>query len=71
MSRFGIDANVLVRHLVKDVPDESERASRFINERCTVENPGFINHIVLCETVWVLRRAYKNRESLAQHPACG
>lgn len=63
MSGFGIDTNVLIRYLVKDVPDESERASGFINKKCTVENPGFINHIVLCETVWVLRSAYKYPKS--------
>ncbi len=54
----GIDTNVLIRYLVQDHPTESEAAARFIEGKCTREDPGFINHIVLCEIIWVLESAY-------------
>ena len=55
----GMDTNVLVRFLVKDDPAQSGRAAQFIKTACTPESPGYINHIVLCELVWVLQRCYK------------
>lgn len=54
----GLDTNVLVRHLVQDDPVQSRLASQFITAECSREKPGFINRIVLCETVWVLESAY-------------
>jgi predicted nucleic-acid-binding protein len=55
---IGIDTNVLVRHLVQDDLGQSREATRVITKRCTREDPGFINRIVLCELVWVLESAY-------------
>jgi len=56
---IGIDTNVLIRYIVQDDPDQANIASQYIEQNCTVDSPGFINHIVLCEIVWVLKRAYK------------
>jgi predicted nucleic-acid-binding protein len=36
-----------------------ERNSRLIETSCTATSPGRLAHIVLCELVWVLRRAYR------------
>jgi len=55
----GIDTNILVRYITQDDPQQSALATRFIEEKCSPECPGFINHIVLCELVWVLNRCYK------------
>lgn len=55
---IGLDTNVLVRHLVQDDPAQSRAATQVITERCTHDEPGFINRIVLCELVWVLESAY-------------
>ncbi len=55
---IGIDTNVLVRYIVQDDPSQSEKASQFLEENCNTTNPGFINSIVLCELVWVLKCAY-------------
>ncbi len=55
---IGLDTNVLVRYLVQDDPRQSARAARLLESRCTASEPGFVNRIVLCETVWVLKRAY-------------
>ena len=54
----GIDTNVLVRYLVQDDPEQARKATRFITNECSPENPGLINRIVLCELVWVLETAY-------------
>lgn len=56
---IGIDTNVLVRYIVQDDPGQAEAATRFIEDSCTVETPGFVNHGVLCELSWVLQRCYK------------
>ena len=55
---IGIDTNVLVRYFAQDDPRQSAIAVDFIESACSEEHPGFINHIVVCETVWVLERCY-------------
>ncbi len=55
----GIDTNILIRYLTQDDPEQAKIATRFIEQDCTPDSPGFINHIVLCELVWVLNRCYK------------
>lgn len=55
----GIDTNVLVRYLVQDDPEQSAQATRFIEEEISSASKGFVASIALCETIWVLARAYK------------
>ena len=55
---IGLDTNVLVRYLVQDDPAQSRKASQVIAKRCTRDDPGVVNRIVLCELVWVLENAY-------------
>lgn len=55
---IGLDTNVLIRYIVRDDPRQAEASSRLIESRCTSENPGLINPVVLCEIVWVLTRGY-------------
>ena len=56
---IGLDTNVLVRYLVQDDLQQAQKASTMIWTRCTLEQPCFINRIVLCELVWVLETAYQ------------
>ena len=60
---IGIDTNVMIRYLVQDDAVQAEIANEFIESSCTDENPGFINHIVLCEIAWVLAGAYRQQRS--------
>ena len=60
---IGIDTNVLVRYLVQDDEQQASAATK-IFEQVSDLNPVFINNIVMCETVWVLSRAYKYKKSL-------
>ena len=55
---IGLDTNVLVRYLVHDDPVQSAQANQFIEQKLIERKILFINHIVLCELVWVLTRAY-------------
>ena len=55
---IGLDTNVLVRYVTQDDPIQSAKATAWIVERLTPENPGFISVIAMAETVWVLARTY-------------
>jgi len=55
----GIDTNILVRFLIRDDLVQLRVASRFIENECSEQEPGFVNQIVLAELVWVLERGYK------------
>jgi predicted nucleic-acid-binding protein len=62
----GIDTNVLVRFLVQDDVEQARKATAFLMTQCTADDPGFVNHIVLCELVWVLEGFYGySRESVS------
>lgn len=55
---IGLDTNVLVRYVIQDDPDQGPAAARLIEAQCTADVPGRIDHVVLCELVWVLETAY-------------
>lgn len=55
---IGLDTNVVIRYLVQDDPKQAGLATRFIEKTISAEAPGFLSHIVLCETVWVLEDCY-------------
>jgi predicted nucleic-acid-binding protein len=54
----GFDSNFLVRYLVKDDPGQAAIVDRLISETVADDGLIFVNHIVLCETVWVLEAGY-------------
>ncbi|MEJ0072248.1 MAG: type II toxin-antitoxin system VapC family toxin [Pseudomonadota bacterium] len=56
---IGLDTNILIRYFVQDDPAQAKQATDLIEHRCTAEEPGLINLIVLCEVVWVLSTAYR------------
>jgi predicted nucleic-acid-binding protein len=55
---IGLDTNVLARLFVDDNPAQAGAARSFVATRCTKANPGFVNRVTLCETVWVLARVF-------------
>ncbi len=61
---IGLDTNVLVRYLSQDDPGQARIATELIENQCSKKHPAFINHIVLCETIWVLERAYNVKKAL-------
>jgi predicted nucleic-acid-binding protein len=56
---IAVDTNVLVRFLVRDDEAQFERAVALFERAQRADEPVFIPDIVLCETVWVLQRAYR------------
>jgi predicted nucleic-acid-binding protein len=54
----GLDTNVLVRYLTQDHPDQSRKAVSHMERAASHGERCFINSVVLCELVWVLRGAY-------------
>ncbi len=64
---IGLDTNVLIRHLTQDDAKQAKRASALIEQTCSIDEPGYINRVVICELVWVLERAYRyDRAVIAQ-----
>jgi len=62
---IGVDTNVLVRYIVQDDELQAVIATEAL-EACSIETPGWISAIVLCETVWVLSRAYGYEKATIQ-----
>jgi len=64
---IGLDTNVLVRYMVRDDAQQTADATRLIESHCTVEEPGVVTLVVLCELVWVLSRGYRyGRDDIAR-----
>jgi predicted nucleic-acid-binding protein len=60
---IALDTNVLVRFLVEDDKTQSNQAKRLIQKNIEQKNDIFISDLVLVETVWVLKRAYKLKKA--------
>ncbi|MBL4901789.1 MAG: type II toxin-antitoxin system VapC family toxin [Desulfocapsa sp.] len=56
---IGIDTNILVRYITQDDELQSNIATEFIENYCSTGNKIFVNHLVICELVWVLKKCYK------------
>lgn len=54
---IGLDTNVLVRYLAQDEPKQAALATQLV-ESLTTDEPGFVSHVVLAETLWVLESCY-------------
>ncbi len=55
---IGVDTNVLIRYIAQDDAAQSRRATKFIENECSVESPGYVGLVVLVEVVWVSESAY-------------
>ena len=56
---ISIDTNVLLRSIVHDDKKQARIAMDIIKNNCSIETPGFISSIVLCEFVWTLQTSFK------------
>jgi len=55
---IGLDTNVVVRYLTQDDPAQAASATRLFEKTLSLDNPGFISLVTLCEICWVLAGAY-------------
>lgn len=51
---IGLDTNVLARLFIDDDPAQARSARSFVAERCSKQDPAFVDRVALCELVWVL-----------------
>jgi predicted nucleic-acid-binding protein len=56
---IGIDTNVLVRYLAQDDAAQFQEASDLLLGLEKQHRSAYLSTVTLCETVWVLARAYK------------
>ena len=52
----GIDSSTILRYVLEDDPVWTLPATRFIDEECTIDDPGYVSAVVLAEVTWSLRR---------------
>jgi predicted nucleic-acid-binding protein len=55
---IGLDTNVVVRYLTQDDTRQAAAASRLFEQTLSVERPGLVSLVTLCEIVWVLADCY-------------
>ncbi len=55
---IGLDTNVIVRYTVRDDPKQTALADAAI-DALSSDDPGYVSHVVVAETWWVLRSAYR------------
>lgn len=55
---IAVDANILLRYLLRDQPEQAQAAQALL-DGLTADEPGFICREVVLETVWVMQRTYK------------
>jgi len=56
---IGLDTNVLVRYLTQDDATQARKVDVFLTAAIEEGSRLYVDDIVLCETVWVLRGAYR------------
>jgi predicted nucleic-acid-binding protein len=56
---IGLDTNVLVRYLTQDDDKQFQEASALLLGLEKQQRSAYLSTVTLCETVWVLARAYK------------
>jgi predicted nucleic-acid-binding protein len=56
---IGLDTNVVIRYLTQDDAKQAALATKLFEHTLSVEQPGFIGLITLCEIAWVLAECYE------------
>lgn len=60
---IALDTNVLVRYVVGDDARQAAAATALIESSCSVDAPGVVSQVALCELVWVLGQGYRYRRA--------
>ncbi|MEJ7832874.1 MAG: type II toxin-antitoxin system VapC family toxin [Nocardioides sp.] len=59
---IGLDTNVLLRWLVRDVPEHVVAADA-VMASLSVERPGFVTQVTVVEMAWALRSTYQRTKT--------
>jgi predicted nucleic-acid-binding protein len=60
---IGIDANVVLRYLLADDPEQSPVVRDLIDKRCTPQKPALVSLVTLAEVWWFLAKKQKRSKS--------
>ena len=55
---IGLDTSVIVRYVTQDDAKQAAAATRLFEQVLSVEQPGLVGLITLCEIAWVLAECY-------------
>jgi predicted nucleic-acid-binding protein len=55
---IALDTNLLVRLLVNDDQRQAAKVEAWLAKQSSPARPAWVDHVVLCELVWVLERSY-------------
>jgi predicted nucleic-acid-binding protein len=55
---IALDTNVVVRYITQDDPKQAALATQLVENTLSVEKPGFVSLVTLCEIAWVLAVSY-------------
>ena len=58
MTEIILDTNILLRHFLGDIPDQSQKATKIITELEESQTIGFLSILVINELIWILKRFY-------------
>lgn len=58
MNKAVLDTNVFIRHLVGDVPEQTEKAREIFNDIEGGKISGFVSILVINEFIWILEKYY-------------
>lgn len=56
----ALDTNILARYLRDDDADQARRAHQYVQAAVRRGEPLYVNHVVLCELVWILFSVYEH-----------
>lgn len=64
MDRKLIDTNIFLRHLLQDIPDQSQISTNIINEIEDRKITGLVSILVINELIWILEKYYELKRSI-------
>jgi len=63
----SIDANVILRYLTNDVPEQAKQAEELLNRVEVGNEDVFLPDIILADIIWILEKYYKQtREDIRE-----
>lgn len=63
MEEKVIDTNVFLRHLLQDIPEQSQLATEFIRDMESGKSTGLVSILVINELIWILEKYYHIKRS--------
>ena len=59
MNEIILDSNILLRHFLQDIPQQSRHATEFIASIEKGEKIGYLSILVINEVIWILKKFYQ------------